>query len=845
MQSTVGSRALQNARLQKKQKKQADALLPAAMTAYRAGRHEEAQSLWRRLLQDQPQRADATHLLGLSVLACGQFEEAQQILAGVVALDPGSADAHSNLGFALINLKRYDEARASLEKSVALQPNSATAQRNLGIVLLHLELTEPAIAALARTIELNPGDIAARHLLGVSLLKCGRFEEARQVLADVVVFDAGSSDAHSNLGLALINLQRYDEARGFLEKAVALEPNSATAQRNLAVALLRLELWEPAVAAFTRALKLKPDDADAWCNRSVAELMLRQWDVAARSAERTLALQPRHFEALANKGLSHLELRHYAVAETAFNAAIAIRPGMAEIQAHRGRLHMLMGRWAEAEADFDAAVAREPSLKLAWQGKAQISMLNGNVAEAIVACKRVLEQDPASAVGLALLGACLQRLGDTAGAIAHLDRALAIKPDYDEAITKKISYQDFHAQSDFAAQQATRHYWWDAVGCKFPRRELGARSLDPHRRIIVGYVSSEFRTHSAAFAFMPVLRSHDKAQFQLNCYSSSSSRDAFTTTFQALADVWVDAASLSDDELADRIQADGVDILVDLSGYTIGNRLTVFARKPAPIQVTAWGSATGTGLATMDYFFADPVTIPPDVRHLFAETVYDLPAVITIDPITDAAPSALPMLRNGHVTFGVFNRIEKISDEALAVWSRLLREIEGAKIVVKHIALDDPLQRDALAERCVALGIAQDRIVCIGSSARSEHLRAFEAIDISLDPFPQNGGISTWESLYMDVPVIAKLGNGASSRAGGAILKAIGLDDWVADDDDGYVAIAKRFAAQPELLAKLRVELPGRIAASPAGDVSVYTQRVEAGYRQFWRDYCAKASAAG
>jgi predicted O-linked N-acetylglucosamine transferase (SPINDLY family) len=609
--------------------------------------------------------------------------------------------------------------------------------------------------------------------------------------------------------------------------------------------LLRLEQAEPAIAAFMRALALKPDDADAYCNRGVAEMMLRRYEAAALSAERALALQPRHFEALVGKGLAHLELRHFEVAETAFNAALAIRPDMAELLAHRGRLNLLLGRRAEAEADFDAAVALEPSLELAWRGKAQVCLLMGSVAQAIVACNKVLALNPVSEVGLTLLGACLGRLGDTAAAIQHFDRALQIRPDYDEAITKKIFYLDFLSDADFAAQQATRKYWWDAVGCKFPRRKLAARPRDPDKRIVVGYVSSDFRTHSAAFAFLPVLRSHDKASFQINCYSCSPSRDQLTAVFQSLADVWVDALGLSDDELADRIQADGVDVLVDLSGYTTGNRLNVFARKPAPVQVTAWGSGTGTGLQTMDYFFADPVTIPQNVRRLFAERVHDLPSVITMDPICDVQPSALPMLRNGFVTFGVFNRIDKISDEVLAVWSKLLRAVEGSKIVVKHLALDEALLRDGLVARFVAHGVPQESIICIGSTERRDHLLAFANIDISLDPFPQNGGISTWESLYMGVPVIAKLGNGASSRAAGAILKAIGLDDWVACDDDGYVAIAKEYASMPSHLEKLRADLPAQIANSAAGNVRVYTQRVEAGYRQFWRDHCAAATDEG
>jgi len=247
----------------------------------------------------------------------------------------------------------------------------------------------------------------------------------------------------------------------------------------------------------------------------------------------------------------------------------------------------------------------------------------------------------------------------------------------------------------------------------------------------------------------------------------------------------------------------------------------------------------------MDYFLADPVTIPQNVRHLFAEHVHDLPSVITIDPISDVQPSTLPMLRNGFVTFGVFNRIDKISDEVLVVWSKLLRTVAGSKIVVKHLALDEAFLRDGLVARFVAQGVPQDSVICIGSTGRLDHLRAFENIDISLDPFPQNGGISTWESLYMGVPVIAKLGKGAPSRLAGGILTAIGLDDWVADDDDGYVAIAQKYASMPAHLEKLRADLRAKIENSPAGNVVVYTQEVEAGYRRFWRDYCTSASGAG
>jgi predicted O-linked N-acetylglucosamine transferase (SPINDLY family) len=241
----------------------------------------------------------------------------------------------------------------------------------------------------------------------------------------------------------------------------------------------------------------------------------------------------------------------------------------------------------------------------------------------------------------------------------------------------------------------------------------------------------------------------------------------------------------------------------------------------------------------MDYIFADPVLIPESARHLFAENIYDLPCLITTEALPDMQPSALPMIRNGHVTFGVFNRIDKISDNAMIVWSKLLQQVAGSIIVIKNSALDDPFLRDGLIARFVAHGVAADRIRCIGSTSRREHLAEFANVDISLDPFPQNGGVSTWESLQAGVPVVAKLGKGASSRAGGAIVNAVGLHDWVAEDDDAYIAIARKHASMASDLEALRASLPARVATSAAGNGAIYTRRVEDGYRQFWRDYCA------
>jgi predicted O-linked N-acetylglucosamine transferase (SPINDLY family) len=739
LQSSAGSRAFQNARLQKKFRKQADAIIAAAAAAYGQGRVAETETLCRQILKELPDHFDATHLLGLCAHDARRLEEAQALLERAIALDPRSPDAQCNLASLYFDLKQYEDARKCQEKAIALKPNFPVALTNLGNTLLHM----------------------------------GRAGQA-------------------------------------------------------------IELHD-------RAIKLKPDYADAFCNRGMAEMMLGLFERASQSFDRALLFQPRHVEAIIGRGMVNTEMRHYETAEAAFALALALRPGSPKILAQRGRLNLELSRLQQAAADFDAALAMLPTLELALRGKAQVNIVLGNTAVAFAACKTLLEENPESEIGMALLAACFASQGDIAAAIEHLDRALAISPGYGDAITRKIFLLDHFPEADFASQQAARKTWWDAVGSKLPRRTLGPRSLDPERRIVVGYVSQELRRHSAGSALLPVLRHHDHANFEIVCYSTSPVQDDVTAIFKSCADKWVEAWQLSDDELADRIQADNVDILIDVSGHTSGNRLNVFARKPAPIQVTGYGHASGTGLKTMDYLLGDSVFIPESARHHFAETVYSLPCLITIDPILDVPASPLPMLRNGYVTFGVYNRISKISDESIRVWARAMRAVEGSKIVIKHGMLDDPLLRDSLVARFVESGVAQECITCLGLTSRADHLRAFANIDISLDTFPQNGGISTWESLYAGVPVVAQLGNGASARAGGAILGAVGLGDWIAEDDDGYVEIARKFAGQPGHLSKLRAELPAHIASSDAGNVEIYTRKVEEGYRRFWRDYCTKA----
>jgi len=496
----------------------------------------------------------------------------------------------------------------------------------------------------------------------------------------------------------------------------------------------------------------------------------------------------------------------------------------------------LLGRLDEALASADKALSIRPDIAEAWLVRATAMIMTGNVTDAQAGCQRALALKPDYAKALTLLGQCHLQQGNAEAALACFDRALAIVPDDETTLSNRIFALDFSGGSDFAVHQAARAEWWRRIGPTIrPLPSLRHdNDRDPDRRLVLGYVSAEFRDRSAAFSIRPMLQSHDRTRFDVICYSNTPNQDAVTESFRQAADQWRDTLQWSDDQLVDCIRADKVDILIDLSGHTDGNRLRAFARKPAPVQVTAWGHPTGTGLPAIDYLLSDPVLLPAQVRHLLAEQVRDLPCAIIIEPPrAELRCTEPPVIANGHVTYGIFSRVSRFSDAAIALWARILRADVKARLLIKDHLINDVTIQQRLLQSFAREGITADRISLMGSTSREDHLAAYRHVDICLDPVPHGGGVSVWEPLHMGVPIVTWLGNGIASRAGGAILSAIGLPDWIAGDEDQYVDIALRSA--PERLSRLRHDLPGMIEqrCSP----SAYTRAVETAYRTMWQGY--------
>jgi predicted O-linked N-acetylglucosamine transferase (SPINDLY family) len=698
-----------------------------------------------------------------------------------------------------------------------------------------------ARAGYKQVLKKRPNHFNALRLLGLCEHHGGDSEAAARLLKRALLLDPQSATVHCDLGTVLVMLQRLDQALAHCDKAITLKADFADAHYNRGIVLSALRRFTEAIVSFDQAIAIHPHHTGALNNKGNALHEQGRFTEAIESYNSILALKPADVLALVNRGAAFKDLRQADEAIADFDRALALAPDHAAAWINRGEVLLLLKRFDEALASYDSALSINPELPEAWLGRANV-LMNGRVTEALAACQRALAIKPDSARAHTLLGQWHAQQGDAEAAVACFDRALAIKPDDEGALSNRIYTLDFSRDGDFARHQAARSQWWRQIGSKIAaeRPLQHDNDRDPTRRLVLGYVSAEFKQRSAAFSFRPVLENHDKTRFEVICYSGSTTEDAVTGSFRQLADRWRGVSQWSDDRLADCIRSDQVDILIDLSGHSDGNRLRMFAGKPAPIQVTAWGHATGTGLPTIDYLFSDPVTIPAEARHLFAEQIHDLPCLMIVEPPrAELRCPVPPATSNGYVTYGVLNRVSKISDAAIGVWARILRSDVTSRLLIKDKSIDDASVQRSLLERFACHGIAPDRICFQGFTSREGHLAAHQQIDICLDPFPQGGGVTTWEALHMGVPVVAKLGNGVTSRLAGAILSSVGMSDWVAADDDEYVAIALR--STPDRLGTIRSELPGLIErrCSPAE----YTRAVEEAYRTMWQKYCGGTQA--
>ena len=642
----------------------------------------------------------------------------------------------------------------------------------------------------------------AAYNRGVAAAAVGDAEQALRCFRQALDIQPEFAEARNNLGLILLSRGRLDEAARAFERALASRPDYATALYNLAgVHLHRGELPQ-AAACYQRLLARSPDDAGAQHGLGKAWLRLGRLDEAAAALQRALTLRPGVPEVHIDLANALLNLGRVDDAVAACREALALKPDSADAHLTLGIAFYRQGRLAESTASCQQAIALRPDHAESWVNLANGYQRPGGLHQAVASLRRALELDPDFAAAHSALLVTLQYLPDCTPA------------------------QRFAEHRRFAArfEAPLRHTW---SGHPNPK--------DPGRRLRIGYLSPDFRRHSVASFIEPVLARHDRAQVEIHAYYNHPRRDEVTARLAALADHWTPCRELSDEALAARIRADGIDILVDLAGHTNENRLLVLARRPAPVQVTYLGYPATTGLDAVDYRLCTADTDPPGEEAWHSERLYRLPHTLwCYRPPDEQPPQAT--LRPGTITFASLNNPAKISPERLGLWAEILRAVPGSRLLITNAAADT-LQA-VLHAQLTARGIAPERVRCHGRLPAADYRRLLGEIDIALDPFPYAGTTTTCETLWAGIPVVTQRGESSAARSGHALLTAVGLAELAAVDDADYVRIAVALARDGERRDALRRELPARFAASPLRDEAGFARDLEAAYRDMWRRWC-------
>jgi predicted O-linked N-acetylglucosamine transferase (SPINDLY family) len=723
----------------------------------------------------------------------------------------------------------FAQAKDIFQRLLSEEPQNADLWRRLGETCQAMEDGKGAVTAYREALRLEP-HAAACNNLGVVLMQQRQYAAAIECYCDALARRPDFAEAHNNLGIAQLDQGHHEEAVASFRRALRLKPEYAAAHNNLGMALAAQSQLAEAEVHYRTALRLQPDFIQALTNLGrLYRKQGRRDDVTAayREIVRLKPQDPNHHHDL---GFALLEQREFAEAEACLLEAIRQKPAFAAAYNNLGVSFFERGRWEDAALRYRQALHVEPEFFEALFNLGRCYEAQGMLVDAQDSFELVVQRDPTAVGALNSLGNICKQQGRLDEAIAWYNQGLAASPT-DASIHSNLLYallfhQDLQSEDIFQEhlQFGRRHHQQGSLQPTSPAEEIVGR------RIRVGYVCPDFRAHVMGSYCEQILAAHDRQKFEIFCYSDVRQPDAVTERLRGHAEHWRNLVGRSDAEAADIIRQDRIDILMDLAGHTGGNRLRMFALRPAPVQATHFAYLATTGLSTMDFRITDFSSDPPGMTERFhTEELIRLPDIQWCyrgGPALD--PGSLPIELSGHPTFGCFNNLAKVSPNTISLWARILREMPSAHMNVLTGAGEQGDRRllDAMASN----GIQAHRLTLLNRRGLDDYFRLHQAVDICLDPFPFNGCNTTADALWMGVPVVTLAGKTCVSRQGLAVLRVLGLDDLVAETPDTYVAIAVSLAGDRERLKQLRATLRDRLQSSLLMDPVRFTRHLEAAY---------------
>lgn len=625
----------------------------------------------------------------------------------------------------------------------------------------------------------------------------------------ILSYDQKSSDIQQSLNIAVRHHSagRLAEAERIYQEILRADPNEPRALQLLGAIAHQMGKNDIAVDLFTKALAIKPDYVDACYNLGIALRELGELDKAADSYRKALSIKPDLAEAHSSLGVTLQDLGQMDEAVASFRKAVAIKPDFAEAHSNLGIALQKLWKLDEAVACFHQSLKIKPDYAEAHNN----------------------------------LGKALTEQGRLDEAFASYRKALDIKPDYAKAHSNLLLSLNYHPDYGPSEKLEEARRFGDVAASRSSAVSNHPNIRDPNRRLKVGFVSGDFRIHSVSHFLRGILPLINAGEFELYAYSTHHKEDDVTLQLRKCFAEWRKVVGDSVDKLIETIVADEIDILIDLSGHSAGNRLPVFARKPAPVQVTWLGYSGATGLHAIDYILCDRWVIPPGEEEYYTETPWRLPDgyLCFSAPGAGVQSDVAPNESNFHITFGSFNNISKISDPTVACWAKILRAVPDSRLLLKAKQLEDETVRQGIWDRFAGFGVARERVILKGRiPTPAEHLALYNHVDIALDPFPYCGTTTTAEALWMGVPVVTLRGRGFVSRVGESILNNIGKSAWVTGSPDDYVETAVNLAANQSELNSLRRGLRETVLTSPLCDAPRFARHLEDALRGMWRNWC-------
>ncbi len=733
----------------------------------------------------------------------GQLQEARSLYLSVLEHEPLQPDAHYNLGLLALQNQNPMGAADHFQSALQANPNEIRYWLNGAIAMMQAGLPDTARSLLLLGQSRGMASNAVETLL--QRLPALAFPSVPTAKA------AAPNHQTANQLLDLHRAGRHAELEAAARRVTIDFPLYSFGWTMLGAALKGQARLDEALSQFQKVVQLAPLDAQALNHLGDALNLLGRLDEAEINLRQALFLNPQYPDAHRNRGRNFFHMHELDLAEASCLHAIHLDRDFAD--AHNTL----------------AIVYNE-------QGRLLLAMQH--------AC-RAIELNPSSIAAHNTLGTSLQNMGKFDAAAAAYKKALAIRP-HDAATHHNLLFAlNYHP--DKTAEcifQAYRDF--DAhVGLPcVPLQRSHQNDRNASRRLKVGYVSPDFRQHAVCHFLEPVLAQHAAEAVEIFAYADVLREDMATVRLRGYVNHWVPTQGIPDEALAERIRADGIDVLVDLAGHTGHNRLAVFARKPAPVSVSWLGFGYTTGLTAIDYFLTDQTAAPAGSEPLFSETPWRLPTTAYVyrprEGMGDVSP--LPALKNGVVTFGTLTRSIRINHRTIRVWSAILQRVPGARLVIDSGSFSDPGVQQEMRDQFTALGVAPDRLLIGYTSPPWDVLRS---IDIGLDCFPHNSGTTLFETLYMGLPYVTLAGRPSVGRIGSAILQEAGHPEWIATSEDEYIEKACALAADLPALAKIRAALRGQMQASALMDEVGFTRRLEAAYRDMFALWAAKTPLNG